>query len=539
MTRFVPGERKTLHGILEKQTTAHADKVALTILGEHLTYEALSLASTRMANGMHAQGLRPGDVIATLAENCVEQAYLQFGTAMSGVIEVMINTSYRGEFLRHQLADCGAKAIIVDGHLLEHVLAVAPDLPDLTQVFVRGDTGGQSSGLPRLSLHPVTELLDASSTRRDFTYSPQWSDPCSIVYTSGTTGPSKGAVLSQHYLVTTSEQMAGMWYEDEDDAFYACTPMFHLAAKGAGMISSISMGARCVLDERFSASNFWRRVREERCTATLLLGSMGMMMWNQPQSEEEGIRVVYAVPMPWDLKAKMEQRWGCRFITAYGLSEANPIVKIDPSGGELPRGASGRPNDDLFDMRIFDNEGCEVAPGVVGEIVVRPKEPHVMFEGYFNNPAASWRVTKQGWFHTGDLGLIDEEGFFHFADRKKDYLRRRGENISSWEVEQAIARHPDVLQVAVVPVPSEMSEDEVKAYVVRRDGSELDHRELIEHCVENMPYFAVPRFIDFIDELPSTPTGKVLKFKLREMHDPAASWDREKSGIEVKRPAPA
>jgi crotonobetaine/carnitine-CoA ligase len=344
-------------------------------------------------------------------------------------------------------------------------------------------------------------------------------------------------MLSQHYFVTTSEQMGGMWYRGEGDAFYACTPMFHLAAKAAGVMSAVAMGARCVLDRRFSASGFWRRIREEDCSATLMLGAMGMMMWNQPPSADEGVDVLYAVPIPWDLKPAMEERWRCRFVTAYGLSEANPVVKIDPSG-DLPRGASGRPNEELFDIRVVDEEDCEVGPDVVGEVIVRAKQPHVMFEGYYNNDQASWAVSRGNWFHTGDLAMIDNAGYFHFADRKKDYLRRRGENISSWEVEQAIVLHPDVLEAAVVAVPSELSEDEVKACLVVREGANLSAADVIEHCVDNLPYFAVPRFVEFVDELPKTPSGKIEKYKLRSAHRPESSWDREAHGVRIER-APA
>ncbi|MGE0306960.1 MAG: AMP-binding protein [Acidimicrobiia bacterium] len=529
MDRFVADDRRTLHGALLTHAERQPDSVALTILGEHITYAELVGRSRSLANGLTATGLGRGDVVAMLTENCCEQAYVQFGAAMTGAVEVMINTAYRGEFLRHQLADSGAKAIVVDEGLLPAVVAVAPKLPELATIFVRGAVDVDDR-VGSAQIRPSIELFGHDGTSLRSTYQSQWSDPCSIVYTSGTTGPSKGAVLSHNYLMETAGQMAGMWYEGPDSAFYSTTPMFHLAAKGCGVVASISMGARCVLDQRFSVSAFWKRIREERCTATIVLGSMIVMLWNQEPTDDEGIDVLYAVPFPTELKPAMERRWSCRFITGYGLSEANLVAKVDPAVPIVP-GSSGRTNDEVFDVRIFDDEGCEVPPGTPGEVVVRPKRPHVMFEGYYNNPAATQRVSEGYWFHTGDMARIDEDRNFYFLDRKKDYLRRRGENISSYEVEQAIMTHPDVDEAAVIGVKSDMLEDEVKALLVLRAGTSPSHESLVEHFIENLPYFAVPRYVEIVDDLPRTPTGKVEKYKLRASSFNEQTWDREAAGI--------
>jgi crotonobetaine/carnitine-CoA ligase len=529
MSRFVPDVRRTLDGTLLHHAERQPDQVALTILGEDISYSDLVTGSRALANGLHDLGLGHGDVVAGLTANCTEQAYLQFGSAMAGAVEVMINTAYRGEFLRHQLADSGAKAVLVDDDLLEHVIAVAPELPELSNIFVRGASDIDGRVGP-VQLRPAQDLFDHDGTSLASSYVPQWGDPCSIVYTSGTTGPSKGAVLSHNYLLETALQMASMWYRGPGDAFYSTTPMFHLAAKGCGMVASIAMGARCVLDERFSVSTFWSRVREEKCTATLVLGSMIMMLWNQEPSPDEGIDVLYAVPFPAELRPAMEERWRTRFITGYGLSEANLVAIVDPAVPNPP-GASGKANDEVFDVRIFDDEGCELPPGEAGEVVVRPKRPHVMFEDYYKNPAATQRVSEGYWFHTGDIAKIDDDRNFYFLDRKKDYLRRRGENISSYEVEMAIMKHPAVEEAAVIGVQSDMLEDEVKACVVLRAGATVGYEELIDHSIKNMPYFAVPRYVELLDDLPRTPTGKVEKYKLRDDPHNENTWDREAAGI--------
>jgi crotonobetaine/carnitine-CoA ligase len=519
--------KRTLTGMLTAQAERIPDRVALTMLGEHITYESLLARTNSVARGLRELGIGRGDVVAVLAENSAFHVYVEFATARLAAIEVMINTAYRGEFLAHQLNDSGAKVIVVDPELLGTVLAIVGRVPSIKAIAVLGDVARTSEQgieiIPAMTLRnqpedPLTDLAD-----------PLWTDPCTIVYTSGTTGPSKGALLSQSYLCTHAELESSAWYRGPNDVFYSCGPLFHLAAKGVGVLGSISRGVRCVQDDRFSVSGFWSRVREENCNATLMLGSMIMLLWGKEPTPDEGIDTIVAVPCPPSLQDAMAQRWKCSFQSVYGLSEAAPVTA---SGPDIPLkpGSAGKVATKYYDVRIFDEDDREVAPGEVGEIVVRPRRAHVMFEGYYRNPEATAERFRNLWFHTGDLGRIDEEGYFFFVDRKKDYLRRRGENISSFEVEAAIARHPAVVEAAVVGVQSELTEEEVKAFVVLKPGYEITHEQLIQHCVDNMPYFAVPRFIEFVDDLPRTPSGKVEKHKLR-VPGAAGAWDREAAGI--------
>ncbi|MGE0304584.1 MAG: AMP-binding protein [Acidimicrobiia bacterium] len=529
------GEHRTLPALLRAQAEKFGDRVGVTVNGEEVTYSDLLRRSMSMANSLIEFGIERGDVVAMLSENCPEQIYLQFGTGMIGAMEVMINTAYRGEFLAHQLRDSGAKALLVEPGLLEHVLAVLPALTALRTIVVLGsltdDLARVDGGVRALG---IDALRTGDTERLTVPAKPEWSDPCTIVYTSGTTGPSKGALMSHHYMVTLGMQQARMWWRTDGDVFYACTPMFHLASKGVGVMAALTKGARCVLDDRFSVTSFWRRVREESCTATILLGSMIPMLAARAPSEEEGIDVIVALPIAADLQAPLEERWRCKFETVYGMSEAAPLVVSDTTTRLRP-GSAGKVNADYFDVRIVDDDGGEVPTGEVGEIVARPRQPHVMFDGYYRNPEATLSHFRDLWFHTGDLGRVDDDGFFYFLDRKKDYLRRRGENISSFEVEMAIMRHPDVLEACVVGVASELTEEEVKAVVVVRPGSSPSVEKLLDHCIQNMPYFAVPRYIEIADDLPRTPSGKVEKYKLRADGVTADCWDREAAGIVVRR----
>jgi carnitine-CoA ligase len=485
--------KQTLTGMLTEQAQRHPEKVAVTIVGENVSYADLVERSDAMARGLRGLGVRRGDAVASLAENSADQILLEFACARLGAVEVMLNTAYRGDFLTHQLKVSEPRLIVVDEHLLPTVLEVLGDVPSIRHVVVRGDLAAVPD-LGRVAAVDIAELHAHSRAPIADLADPVWTDPATIQFTSGTTGPSKGAVLSQNYLCSFAKIESSIWYRSPEDTFYSCGPLFHLAAKGICVLGSIYRGVRCVQDERFSVSGYWSRVREENCNVTLMLGSMAMLLWTREPSPDEAIDTVVCIPAPPPaLQQVMAERWGCDFQSNYGLSEAAPVTR---SGPDIP---------------------------------LRP--------GYYRNAQATIEKYRNLWFHTGDLARVDEEDYFYFVDRKDDYLRRRGENISSYEVEAAIARHPDVLEAAVVGVASELLEDEVKAVVAVRPGSRLQPEELVRFCIDVLPYFAVPRYIELVDDLPRTPSGKVQKHRLRTAGT-SESWDREKAGIVLsgKRP---
>jgi len=522
-------ESRTLTGMLLHQAERSADKVALTIVGENLTYADLVARSNSMARGLQGLGVGQGDVVAVLAENCADQIVIQFATARLRAVEVMLNTAYRGGFLSHQLRVSGARVVVVDAQLLQNVLDVADELPELQHVVVRGHVDAPPP--PGLSMTGISRLREEDPAPLNLV-DPEWSDPSTITFTSGTTGPSKGATMTQNYMCNFAEIEAQIWYRTPEDVFYSCGPLFHLAAKGIAVLGAMRRGVRCVQDERLSVSTFWDRIREENCNATLMLGSVAMLLWTREPSDAEGVDTVVGVPAPpVSLQKAMEDRWKCKFESVYGMTEAAPLSVTGPTIPLRP-GSSGKIVREYFDVRIFDDNDFELPRGEIGEVVVRPMQPHSIFEGYYREPEATATKFKNLWFHTGDLGKIDEDDYFYFEDRKDDYLRRRGENISSYEVETAIVKHPAVLQVGVVGVESEMAEQDVKASVVLRPGAMLDELELIEHCIRTMPYFAVPRYVEFVAELPFTPSGKMQKERIRASGTEGC-WDREAAGIRL------
>jgi crotonobetaine/carnitine-CoA ligase len=534
--------RETIPAVLAARAEDHPGRTAVAFEAGAVTFAELEQRSTALANSLAGLGIGPGDTVGVLMRNRQEMLDAWFAAAKLGAIHVPINTANVGEYLRHQLATAASTVVLTDGGLAPQVARIADRLPELRHLAVAAEAGAEPldpQELPGVALHSFDGLLAGDGERFPAARPPAPEDANAIIYTAGTTGPSKGAVMTQNYLVRAARQLSDLRGVTADDVCYSPLPLFHLNAMMISVLGPIDRGAQGALDPIFSVSRFWDRVRETGATQLAILGSMITMLWNQPERDDDAdnpARVVVAVPVPAEIHERWEKRFGVRFVVAYGLSEAVPIT-VSPFDDPSPPGYSGRANP-IFDVRLFDDHDNEVAPGEVGEIVCRPKEPHVMFEGYYRNPEATLSMWRNLWFHTGDLGRMDADGHLAFVDRKKDYLRRRGENISSFELEQAIMLHPKVAEVAVHAVPSAVAEDDVKACIVLRPGAALDPVELMDHCVANIPYFAVPRYVEVFDALPKNPVGRVLKYQLRERGVTPSTWDRDQAGYVVPRSRP-
>lgn len=524
----------TLVEMIETVAAASPQRVALWVDDVAVTYEQLVERSRAYANSLTELGIGRGDVVSTLMANCAEHLYLLFGAAYIGAIEASINTTFRGHFLSHQLRLAKSRLVLADADLASQVFAVAPECPDLVTVAIRGELPDAATPPPGLRLGSVAALLDGSTVVP--AYRPAWDDPCTIQFTSGTSGPSKAALLTQSYMVNWGRQFSKFWYQSPEDNFLVVTPLFHMAAKGNGVLAALFHGCGAVVDSRFSVTTFWDRVQKYQAVSTTLIGAMITMLWQRRDEAptEVALRNPIVVPIPPTLHRDIENHWNLRMMGVFGLSETGTII-MGGLNGPLAPGVVGQVNSDSFEVAIVDDDDWPVPPGAPGEVVVRPRKPHAMFLGYFGDPGATLATFRNLWFHTGDLGSIDFNGDFRFVDRKKDYIRRRGENISSFEVEVSVSSHPAVAEVAAVAVRSEFTEDEVKICVVLCDGAELGHQELLEYLVPRMPYFAVPRYIEFVAELPKTPSQKVEKYKLREAGTGGATWDCERAGFRITR----
>jgi crotonobetaine/carnitine-CoA ligase len=503
--------------------------------GVALTAREMDRHANRIAHQLGALGVGRGDRVATLLENSPEQVMSFFAAAKLGAIQVPINTAYKGEFLRHVLADSGAAVTIVQGELASRVGDLVPtaatELPELKAVVVVGATDASIDGVP---VHDWAELLASGSDEAPPDPGLRPSDLSCFIYTAGTTGPSKGCMLPHHYVVALGEQIARAWQRTADDIVLTPLPLFHFNAISVCVVGTLLVGGSAAIVRKFSVSRLWSEVKRTDATMLSMLGSLAILVANADDSAEmEGhrLRLCAAAPMPPDTDRIWRERFGCAtFSAGYGLTEAS-LISLLPAGEPNRPGAAGRLNDVEFEVRVVDEEDRDVPLGEIGEIVCRPTGPNLMFAGYWRRPEATVDVLRNLWFHTGDLGKVDDDRFLYFVDRKKDYLRRRGENISSFEMERTFVAHPAIKDVAVHAVASAQGEDDVKVTAVLQEGVTVTEEELCRWSVDQVPYFAVPRYIEFRDDLPRNPVGRVLKYELRDDGVTARTWDREASGF--------
>jgi carnitine-CoA ligase len=423
----------------------------------------------------------------------------------------------------------------VEHDYADRLSLICDSLPDLTHVVVRGECEG-AVDLPGVKLLHLDDLLAAADD--DLPDRNRPADLTCLTYTGGTTGPSKGCMISHNYMLSMAHNSLRS-PRRPDDLSWTPLPLFHLNAASA-ITSSAVIGAAHAVAPRFSLSGFWPEIKRTGATRAMLLGAMVNLVATMPDTPDMlacvgQIEHMGGAPYTAEEIGVFKQRFGIRRVGSqvYGLTECAPLVSA-PVGVEGPWGSSGRRND-LFDVRIVDEEDRELPPGQAGEVIARPRRPHVMFEGYWRRPEATQAVMRNMWFHTGDIGRFDDDGWFWFVDRKKDYMRRRGENVSSRELEAAFAAHDAVQEVVAHAVPSELSEDDIKIVVVLHDGADLTEEELLRWAFDRVPYYAIPRYVEFRDELPKNAVGRALKFQLRDEGVTPTTWDREVAGVAVPK----
>ncbi len=486
-----------------------------------------------MAAGLAGLGLGVGAHAATMMKNSVESIDVWFGLAKIGVIEIPVNTANRGNALQYMIDQSDSSALVIDEEYLDRLPAIVDDLPHLRDVVVFREGRGVDVALPeRIALHDLGDLyLDTPPP----TPTIDKYDPAVIMYTSGTTGPPKGVIISHEANLNLARHTIALMEYTEDDVLYTAFPLFHINARYTSVIAAMECGGSLVMDQRFSVSKFWANCRAKGVTAFNFQGALLLMLFKQTPAADDAdnpVRVAFGAPIPAEIGAEFMQRFGVRLAEIYGMTEAPNAIENRME--TLRVGAAGRETVN-FEVRVVDEQDNIVAPGVAGEIVMRPKKPGITVLGYYKMPEATITAFRNLWFHTGDRGRFDEDGYLYFLDRMKDAIRRRGENISSWEVEATVSAFPSVLEAAAYGVPSELSEEEVMISVVRRPGHAFTIEELLEYCVDNLPHFAVPRYVRFVDEMPKTPSQRIEKYKLRQEGVTPDTWDREEHGFIVRR----
>lgn len=524
---------RVLGELIKDRVKRNAEKIFLRFKDRSVTYEEIDRFSNRCAHGFLNLGTAQGDKVSIMLPNCPEYLYLWFGLAKIGAVEVPVNTSYKGEFLRHIVDQSDSKILVITQDLVDRLKPIEDSLKKLKQVIVLGKEPRKDFEPSAIPLFSFEEFFNNSEDPVDLKILP-W-DPISIIYTSGTTGLSKGAIGSHNFWIVVAEKMLEYREGGKDDIFLTFLPLYHFNAQVLTTLTALVAEAQMVLLDRFSASRFWDEIRYYGATQFNYLGAVMPILAKQPEKKDDlnnPARIALGAGCPPAVMEEMEKRFGITCLEGFGMTEIG--IPIHVRVNDRRKGSCGKPMD-IYEMKLFDDHDNEVPLGEIGEIVFRPREPFIMMSDYYNMPEKTLEAYRNLWFHTGDLARKDEDGYFYFVDRKKDALRRRGENISSFEVERAINTHPGVLESAAVAVPSEVGEDEVKICVVLKPGVTLLPEELIAYCENRMPYFAVPRFVEFMESLPKTPTERVQKYLLKQAGVTPNTWDREKAGYQLKR----
>ena len=530
MSASPPIEQRTLLHVLRRGVEVYPDRPAIADESVDLTYRQLWDRACRVAGGLSAAGVGPGDPVLMLLENSADNFVLLTATSFLGAVLVPANLAYTASNLEHVISGAGCVAAVVDDHFVEIVgQAAAGRLRAMVVRDLSGEGAGQNSGAGRSTWD---QLLRAEPVE------PVEAGPESvlaIIFTSGTTGTSKG-VLTTHAQAYTMCYFCPHAAElGEAERFYTVTPMFHALGLFGGVFAPLIFGGSAYIARAFSASRFWAEVRSVGATTAFVVGTMVDFVVAQPPRPDDrhhGMRVVNMVPLPHSA-AVFAERFGVKVTTSYGMSESGTmLVNWGVRAGSR---SVGVPREGVT-ARLVDKADKDVANGEVGELILQPEDPSVFTPGYVNKTEASASLWRNGWFCTGDLLRQDEDGLYYFVDRVKDSIRRRGENISSIEVELAVMSHPEILECAAVGI-GDPADQEVMVVVIRDAESSLTEADLIHFLVGRLPYFAVPRYICFATALPRTPTGKIRKAELRT--GSLAAWDREAAGITISKPTRA
>ncbi|MBL8543263.1 MAG: AMP-binding protein [Hyphomonadaceae bacterium] len=497
---------------LEQRLLDNAEKDFLRFHGSRASYRTFADLAMDYAARFVRVGVAQGDIVPTFFPNSLPAAASWFALMRLGAVWAPINTEFRGEQLARALAMTGARRIIVDARYLDVIAGALAALPAIEEVIVHGPA--------KLPAHPGVRFLRIEDLPRGNVPAiakVDAADVAMIQFTSGSTGVSKAVQLSHGYLVGQARLVTKYFNMRADDVVYCPFPLYHWDATIGTVMGALVTGATAALADRFSVSRFWDDVRTFEATMFDFMGATLTFLYERPpapQDRDHKVRLAWGLPMP-EFRAAFEARFGFPLLEGYGSTEGGVCV-FQEIGKTYPKGSCGKLAPE-FELRLIKDDGGEAAIGEVGEIVTRPRDPTLMMSGYLNMPEVNAELIRDGWYYTGDLGRFDAEGNLYFAGRKKDIIRRRGENISALEIEREIERHPAVLEAAAFGVPSPFTEEDVAVAVVARPGANVSESELKAFCEGRMARYMQPEHIVFLDALPKTPTEKVAKPELKRL----------------------
>jgi crotonobetaine/carnitine-CoA ligase len=515
--------------LLSQRAQTEGERCFLLFENERIAYRQLNECSNRLANGLDALGIKPNDGVAIMVPNRPEWLYAFFATQKLGAYAVPVNVALKGEGLAYILNHCEARTLIIGSELFPQFEPIRASLSRLEHVIVDLAAPDGSQGPPPSGTIPLAQLM-ASASPAEVVRPVDPSAISNLMYTSGTTGLPKGVVMRNRAVDLAGPGLFSIPIYRPDDILYTCLPLFHGNALYLTVLRALANGLTVALSRRFSASRFWDEIRHYGATTFNVLGAMIPILLKQPPRPDDGqnpVRLVLSAATPAWAWQEFEKRFNLTVWEGYGAVDGGGFSLMNI--GQAPKGSMGKPPPGV-EAKVVDDDGVEVAAGEVGNLVFKIDNPETRRVEYFKNPQASEAKVRRGWFSTGDLAYCDSEGNFYFADRKTDSIRRRGENISSFEVEKIINQHPAVLESGAYGVPSELGEDDVMVAVVLRTGQTVAPEELIGFCQERMAKFMLPRYIDFRSSLPKTETHRIQKTELKKQGVTPSTWDRDKHG---------
>lgn len=507
-------EGLVVRDVLRARAASHADAPFLRFGTEVATYGEVHERAGSASRALRGLGVTEGQLVGVMLANSIAYVELYFALAELGAPVVLVNTEFRGYLLEYVLNDAACATLLAGGEFLDALAASEDALVHLETIVVPGDgidVASLADRFSRIRVVALRSLPDAGAAAEALGPAPAPSDLHCVVYSSGTTGPSKGIMISHAHALTKAVEVLRICRFTSEDVLYSPLPLFYSMGLLRGVLSVALVGSSIALRDRFSVSAFWDDVREHEATVAHCVFSIPKMLATAPRRDDDGdnpLRCMFNAQHD----ADFEQRFGVTLVESYGLTEAGNAI-YNRLGEPVVAGSCGRVSDD-WEVRLGDASGREVAVGETGEILLRPLEPACVMLGYLNKPEVTATTFRDLWLHTGDLARRDERGYYFYQGRNKDVIRRRGQNISAWEVEEILRSHPGVVEAAALARPSDVGEDDVRVILVATDGGALDLAEVAAFCERRMPAFMVPRYLEQVDELPKTPSGRVEKYKL-------------------------
>jgi len=498
---------------LEKKVIVDPERVLLHFEDQEISYTHFNSKVNGVAQGLLDIGVKKGDRVGLMLSNCPEFLYCWFGCNKIGAIMVPINTAFKADETKYILNHSEAGTLIVEYSLWKAIQDIRRECAALERIICLG-------GQQNTRYMPFSQICqETSGALPDVPIAED--DIASIIYTSGTTGPPKGVIHCHRSYVLAGEAFLKRAPVTAQDRMLVCLPLYHANAQFYSTMGCLAAGASLILLEKFSVSKFWDQTRHYGATQVSIIGAIARILHSQPRSDRDAdnpVRVVNSGGMPKDIQEEFERRFGVMVIEGYGLTEC-PLVCQNPFDGVRKVGSIGLPAKHpdakitFSEMKVVDENDQEFLVGKTGELIVRSP---LMMKGYFKDPDMTKKTVKNDWLHTGDYVYMDEDGYFWFVERKKEIIRRRGENVSPAEVETVINQHPKVEISAVIPVPSELGEDDIKVYVIAKAGKTIAPEEIMRWCDERLAYFKVPQYIEFRKQLPRTETHRIAKHLLKQ-----------------------